>query len=364
MTPHDQKTQLVLRARELGVDLLRVSPAWLPEHYTRTFRDWVAAGLHADMGYLARRIETGVALGDLQPGARSVVCIGLSYWRGPEDAPIASDHGQVSRYAVSRDYHRVIGGVLKPLRSFIETELGGQARAFVDIGPVLERAHAEHGGMGYIGRNTMLITPQHGSWLFLAALITDLDLPPDLEPVHLRCGACRRCVTACPTAAIRDDHTIDSARCISYLTIENHDGIPEPLRPAVGNWLFGCDICQEVCPHNHSLPPTRIPDLAQSRIPGRALDLAAILAIPDDAAYTARFAGTPLMRAKRRGLQRNACVVAGNSGDPSLRPALLAFLARETDPMLREHAEWALARLSSPPPPAPADTPRPSPEAP
>ena len=347
MTPDAAKTDLILRCRELGVDLVRIAPADLPGHYDAAFRQWIADGHQADMHYLSRRVETGVQPTDLLAGAQRLICLGISYWRGPEDEPIPADHGQISRYAISRDYHKTIGRIVKSLVQHIETELGGSARGFVDIGPILERAHAEVSGMGYIGKNTMLISPEHGSWIFLAAVLTDIELPLDLEPVHLRCGSCSRCIDICPTAAILPDRSLDASRCISYLTIENRGPIPPELRPGIGNWLFGCDLCQEVCPHNGGLEPTRVDDFRQIRIAGRRLDLAEILAIPDDAAYTERFAGTPLMRAKRRGLQRNACVVAGNSGNPSLLPALAAFLARETDPMLLEHATWAVDSIQN-----------------
>ncbi len=345
METDEIRNEILLKARELGFDLAAVAPALLPAHYRDTFRRWLQDGLHGNMDYLARRLRDDRNAETVVPGARSVIMLAINYFHPDEGKGQGTRGGQISRYAVTRDYHKVIEARLKAFSRFIETNWQAATRYYVDTGPVLERAYAEVSGLGYIGRNSCLITKPFGSWVFLAAIVTDLELPPDQKNLTIRCGTCRRCIDACPTRAIREDHTIDARRCISYLTIENREGIPEELRDGIGNWLFGCDICQEVCPHNARAVPARLDDFQQVRIGDRTLDLRDILAIADHERMVAVFAGTPIMRAKRRGLLRNACVVAGNSGDPELIPHLQALHDREEDPMLREHARWAIDKL-------------------
>ena len=214
----------------------------------------------------------------------------------------------------------------------------------MDTGPILERAYAETGGMGYIGKNTCLITQKYGSWVFLAEILTTLELPRDTNSLKINCGTCERCINLCPTRAINPNGTIDSRKCISYLTIENRDGIPLELRDKVGDWLFGCDICQEVCPHNSRQVPANLSGNTEIRIKDRVLALSDILAIETDEQFLNMFSGTPLMRAKRRGLTRNACVVAGNSGQKKLIP-LLIKITQGDDAMLKEHASWAINKI-------------------
>jgi epoxyqueuosine reductase len=343
MTENAKQT-IQLYGRELGLDIVRIAPAVIDPKYQNAFERWVAAGLHGSMDYLSRRITNDVTLDCLLPDVKSVIAVAVNYYQADERLPAANE-GVVSRYAVTRDYHKVIGKVLKQLAGFVDETFETQSRSFVDIGPVLERAFAEAAGVGYIGRNTMLINGTYGSWVFLGVVLTALELEPDVNDTKLRCGTCRRCVTDCPTEAIRDDYTLDARRCISYLTIENRDAIPVELRPLLGNWLFGCDICQEVCPHNSRESATRVEGFQNIRIEDRVLSLRDVLKMRTYDAFLERFAGTPLMRAKREGLLRNACVVAGNSGDIGLVDVLRRVAAEDSSAMVREHAHWAVARL-------------------
>lgn len=341
MTGSEQKTEVVLAAKELGFDLVRTSQLALPAHHNETFQRWVAEGQHADMDYLARRAENDPQPENLLPGVKSVISLASNYYR-PFDGLEGGNSGRISCYSVTRDYHKIIWGRLKKLDRVIQ-ELGGKTRYYVDTGPVFERAFAESAGIGYIGKNSCVITQDYGSWVFIAELFTTLELPADENRLKLSCGRCRRCIDDCPTGAINEDYTVDSRKCISYLTIENRGGIPEELREGVGEWLFGCDICQEVCPHNHRAQVTTSDGFREVRIADQALPLAEVLRLTDET-FLARFAGSPIMRTKRRGLVRNACVVAGNTGDRSLLEPLRE-VAQDEDEMLREHAEWAIQRL-------------------
>lgn len=343
MTPNEQKRAVIDKGRQLGFDQIAIAPTDVSSVHQKTFDAWLEAGHHGEMAYLERRANRAVTLESLLPDVRSVIVCAINYFQ-PDQQPFPPDAGEVSRYATTRDYHKIITTRLKQLSHFIETTLHGRTRYYVDTGPVFERGHAEHAGLGYVGRNTMLITQQHGSWVFLAEVLTTLPLPPDTNTLKLSCGRCRRCIDRCPTNAIQDNTTIDSRRCIAYLTIENRGPIPTELRTPMGRWLFGCDICQDVCPHNHRAVNARLDDFQQVRIGNRALPLKEILSIRTDDEFRHRFAGTPLMRAKRRGLIRNACVVAGNSGAVELILALEP-IARGADAMLQEHAEWAINQL-------------------
>ncbi len=337
------KVSVTAYIRALGFDLVRISPAALPERYDAAFRRWIASSQHGDMTYLSRRLEDDRRPDTILPGVQSVIALAVNYYQD-SSTQRRPDEGQVSRYAVTRDYHKIIRTRLKKIARYLEDEFGARSRYYVDTGPVLERAFAEVAGVGYIGRNTCVITERFGSWVFLAAVLTTLDLQADESNLKINCGACTRCIDACPTGAINADHTIDARKCISYLTIENRGGIPHEYRDQVGAWLFGCDICQDVCPHNGRAVQAELEDFAKVRIGDRVLRLSEILGIRTDEAFLERFAGTPLMRAKRRGLIRNACVVAGNSGLASLLPALAQIVGGD-DTMLAEHAEWAIARI-------------------
>ena len=337
-------------ALAVGFDLAGVARAE-PTPETEFLREWLDRGYAGGMGYLERRVEERVDPRRLMESARSVVAVGLIYDPGtPSEATPGS--GSVARYAGGEDYHFVLGERLSALESGLEALAGRPVatRSYVDTGPVLERVYAAYAGLGWIGKNTCLIHPRLGSYLFLGVVITDLELEADAREAD-HCGSCRACLDACPTDAFAAPYVLDATRCISYTTIEARDGIPPEMREAHGDWLFGCDICQEVCPWNLR-PRRRIPADPQGlreRMAPRPEwlrpSLAWILDLSEDA-WRQETRGTALRRAKYRGLLRNALVVAGNSGDRTLIPRVLRH-ARGPDPLLAEHARWALERLES-----------------
>ncbi len=355
-------TQDVLAyARLSGFDLVGILPAGPPARRA-AFEAWLAAGYHGEMAYLAARAAERADAALYAPGARSLIVLAANYGPGPlpPPGPAAPAVARFARYAMQPDYHDVLKPKLYDLDAFIRQRTGRQelGRVFVDTAPVLERDFAEQAGLGFIGRNTCLITPGLGSWTFLAGLMAPEDLSPVPSPARggahgtpfprreggwgVRCGRCTRCLDACPTGAFVAPYLLDARRCISYLTIELRGAIPPDLRPLMGAWVFGCDICQEVCPYNRPAPPAAWTPPAADR--GLALPPLGELLALDEAGFRARFRGTPVMRAKRRGLVRNACVAAGNSGDVGLAPALSALLS-DPEPLIRGHAAWALGRL-------------------
>jgi epoxyqueuosine reductase len=344
MSTQQLRDDILLLARELGFDLAAVAPAQLPPPHENAFAEWIANGHAADMNYLGKRLENGVTLEDLLPHTRSLITLAVNYWR-PNQPSNAPGTGKISQYAVTRDYHKTIKAQLKKFVATIQADYNATARGFVDVGPILERAYAATASIGYQARNAMIITPEFGSWVFLAVVLTDLELPPSSRPIKQRCGQCVRCIDACPTDAIIADQVIDSSRCISYLTIENKGPIPLELRPLMGNWIFGCDDCQTVCPHNSRAQTSSVDDFLNVRFPDGELSLAELLAIRSDRDFLALFAGTPMMRAKRTGMLRNAAVAAGNSGDASLIPVLEDTIANDASDLIREHAQWALKQL-------------------
>jgi epoxyqueuosine reductase len=335
-------------ALALGFDLAGVARAE-PTPETEFLREWLARGYAGEMGYLARRAEERVDPRRLLPGAASIVMVGLVYDPGAR-SPSAPGRAALARYAGGEDYHDVLGEKLRALATALEplARTPVASLSYVDTGPVQERVFAAYAGLGWIGKNTCLIHPRLGSYLFLGALLTDLALPADVrEPDH--CGSCRACLDACPTQAFAAPYVLDATRCISYLTIESREATPVELREAHGDLVFGCDICQEVCPWNtrerRSLPPD--PAGLRARLAPRpewvAPTLAWLLDLREDA-WRLATRGTALRRAKYRGLLRNALVAAGNSGDASLLPRLRRH-AESPDAMLAEHARWALERL-------------------
>jgi epoxyqueuosine reductase len=335
-------------ARGLGFELAGVAPAE-PSERTRFLGEWLARGFGGEMAWLARRAEERIDPRRLLPGARSLVCVGLVYAREEEVAPQPGS-ARVARYAQGDDYHEVLGARLRTLADALPA-LAGRAvatRTWVDTGPVQERPHAARAGLGWIGKNTCLIHPELGSWLFLGVALTDLALEPG-EPLADHCGRCRACLDACPTQAFPEPYVLDASRCLSYATIELRGPIPEALREGQGAWVFGCDVCQEVCPWNARVrrrvpaDPLGLGARLAPRTEWRAPDLAWLLGLAEGDWLRAT-RGSALRRARHRLLLRNALVAAGHSGDPSLRPAV-ARHADGPDPLLAEHARWALTRL-------------------
>lgn len=255
---------------------------------------------------------------------------------------VRSLRGRVARYAWGRDYHDVIGERLKLVAAWLAENgpAGARPKIFVDHGRMIDRAAAQRAGLGWYGKNTNILTRSHGSWVFLAEVLTDVDLTPD-APLRATCGACRCCLDACPTGALVAPGVLDNNRCISYLTIELRGWIPRDLRPLVGTWIFGCDICQDVCPVNRKAQPGNHAEYAG--VIGPAPDLLSLLALGEDE-FRARFRGTPIYRTKRRGLVRNVAVALGNTGDPLAVPSLVRAL-EDDDPIVRGHVAWALGRI-------------------
>jgi epoxyqueuosine reductase len=335
-------------ALAVGFDVAGVARAEAtPE--TEFLREWLARGYAGEMSYLERRVEERVDPRRLLPGARSVLTVGLVYDPGPRPEPKAGT-GEVARYAGGEDYHTVARERLRALASGLEALAARplRLRSYVDTGPVVERVFAAYAGLGWIGKNTCLIHPRLGSYLFLAVVISDLELAPDVrEPDH--CGSCRACLDACPTDAFDAPYVLDATRCIAYATIESRGPVAPGLRAGHGDRLFGCDVCQEVCPWNlrdrRPVPPD--PLGLRARLAPRSdwlrPSLAWVLGLSEEA-WRGVTRGTALRRAKYRGLLRNALVAAGNSGDGSLLP-LVRRHAEGPDPLLAEHARWALERL-------------------
>jgi len=343
----EQVTDLVRRKGiELGFDLIGIAPVQRPPTYPH-YEQWLALGFHGAMSYMERRRKERADIRSLLPDAKSVIVGAVSYFvpEKPEGEPNEAV-GQVARYAWGLDYHEVLLRKLEELLGFLRSLLGDWVRgkAYVDTGPILERDFAVQGGLGWFGKNTCLINPKLGSYIFLGELIVNVPLKPDEPFTRSHCGKCDRCLIACPTGALVAPHQLDARRCISYLTIELRGSIPRDLRPLIGNWVFGCDICQEVCPWNRKAKPTG--EEAFEPKPWAKLDLLDLLQLSEEE-FNERFKHSPLKRAKRSGLVRNACVVAGNLKDERAVPLLSNLLLNDPDPIVREHAAWALGQIAT-----------------
>jgi epoxyqueuosine reductase len=331
---------LKARARELGFHLVGITS---PEPFDQAELDitrWLAAGHQGEMSWLNPiRARLSTHPEELLPGARSLIVVGVSYrTETPEPGP-----GRIARYAWGSDYHDVMKLKLRQLSTF----LGGRSRIFVDSGPLAERDAAVRAGLGFRGKNTNLLTPI-GSYVFLGALLSDVELDFD-TPVQKDCGTCTLCLDACPTNALDAPYHLAAERCIAYLTIEHRGPIPEDLRPRLGEWVFGCDICQEVCPYNTSErnKPRGWPEFEPRPGIGTRLDLERTLQM-DDEDFRETFRGSPMKRAKRRGLVRNAALVLGVMGGPRSSAALERSAEADPEPLVRDAAEWALRRPRAP----------------
>jgi epoxyqueuosine reductase len=326
-------------ARECGFELAGVTSA-LPAADAWIYGDWVSSGMAGRMSYLTdHRAEIRRDPRNLLPSAQSIICVGKLY-KQPGDAP-----PHIARYAGVPDYHGVMKEGLERLATRLSEDFGSfDYRCFVDTGPLLERTYARMAGLGWIGRNTCLINQDLGSWLFLGEIVTSLALEPDTPPPD-RCGTCTRCIDACPTDALIPGGlrtVLDSTRCISYHTIEHRGVTPEVMRAELGDWVFGCDICQDVCPWNNQAAETLDPAFA-SAINGGSLEEFAQLT-PEE--FHSRFRHTPVWRAKYSGFLRNVAIAMGNSRDTRYRPVLLRLAASE-DEVISAHAAWALKQLAN-----------------
>ncbi len=343
----DLGSKIKQKARGLGFEVIGIVGVAPLARDDEAFRAWCAAGFAAGMEYMTRRPELNAHPGRLVPAAASIITLAVNYYAAAQDFRHERRYGRVARYAWGLDYHDVVKARLLKLAAEIEAAAGRtiHARCFVDAVPLLERAVAARAGLGFSGKNTNLILPRNGSWFFLAEILLDLELPAEPREIKVSCGTCQRCLDACPTDAFAGPFKLDSRKCISYLTIENKGAIPRELRACVGEWIFGCDICQDVCPFNRFSSETLWPELHPEAGVGARLDLVETLSIATDEEFRARFKGTPLTRPKRRGLLRNAAVVAANVGCTAAVPALIERIERDPEPLVRSHALWALAQL-------------------
>ncbi len=330
------------RARQLGFDLAGTCPAVTPHGVTR-LAEWLQHGFAGEMQYIERRRPAYAHPDHVLDGCRSILMLSMNYSAGAEQAESQfAAHGRVARYAGSRDYHDVIREKLNALTDYLLSLVpAAVARGVVDTAPLLEREFAQLAGLGWIGKNTMLLNPRRGSYFFLAALLTDLELDYDEPSATDHCGSCTACLDACPTDAFAGPHVLDSRKCISYLTIELKSPIPRGLRAGMGDWLFGCDVCQEVCPWNRFAPQT-VDTAIAPQDHAASLDPCALLRM-DEEEFRRRFRETPLWRPRRRGILRNAAIVLGNTR-PHQGVAALAIAMDDVEPLIRGAAAWALGQ--------------------
>lgn len=345
--PPDDPSQLTAftkaEAMRQGFTMVGVTTPDPPNHLD-VYRDWIQDGKHGQMAYLASERAIGRRENPrlLLPECQSILVLAANYLPRSRGAPA------VARYALGDDYHTVLVGRLERLVDRLEAQAGVAIphRIYTDTGPLLERELAQRAGLGWIGKNTCLIHPRHGSWFFLAEVLLGIELVSDPPMLTDHCGSCTRCIDACPTSCILPDRTLDSRRCLSYLTIELRGSIPLELRPALGDWLFGCDICQEVCPWNDRFAePTHDPAFQPRPLLEKANSLELLQLSAED--YRKQLRGSPLKRTKRHGLLRNAAVHAGNRGDSAAVDDLRRILREEPLPLARAHAAWALGRLGA-----------------
>lgn len=336
-------------AKNLGFSLFGITSPDAPDHYSN-FEAWLADGCQADMGYLART-DTLSKRRDprlLMPECRSILCLA---YPTPNANTIQAGStglkGRMAAYAWGQDYHIEIPARVDELIPRVEKILGRKIayRAFTDSAPILERDLAQRAGLGWIGKNGCLINPDLGSFFLLAEVFMDIELDVDQPFTADRCGSCHRCIEACPTRCIQSDRTIDSRRCISYLTIEHKGPIPQELRPRLGNWIFGCDICQMVCPWNRLRAGIDGEYITNEQVVQNGLmTLADEMDITEEA-FRHKFSRSPILRAKRKGYLRNIAVAIGNSGNVKAVPTLIKVLTSESDPLIRSHCAWALGQI-------------------
>ena len=346
---YDLKQIIKDKARQLGFTLAGVTTPDPPPHYS-TFEHWLAQGHHGNMNYLAtERARTRRAdPREILPECKSILVLATAY-SSPLGRSRSTPKGrkgegeiQIASYARDEDYHNILPARMEELVRFIEKQVEHpiKNRYYTDTGPILERDLAQRAGIGWIGKNTCLINPKQGSYFFISEIFLDLELEPDPPFVTDHCGTCTRCITACPTDCILPNRTLDATRCISYLTIELKDDIPVELREKIGNWVFGCDICQMVCPWNRFAPEGDSAFSDDEPFPSPTGELTLT-----PQAFNQRFKRTPISRAKRRGYLRNVAVALGNTGDMHALPVLQNAL-NDDEPMIRTHAQWAIEQIS------------------
>jgi len=348
--PETLKAAISAKAHELGFDLVRFTSAAPFPEAQQTLEERIDAGLLSGLSWFTR--ERARVAGDahnLMPSAQTIVSLGISYLSSEavQESEPGVPRGRVARYAWGLDYHEVFKDKLWALHSYTQSLMGRdvEARALVDTARIVDRAVAQRAGLGWYGKNTNLLNRQFGSWVLLGELLLDVALPPD-EPVKTHCGSCTRCLPSCPTGALIAPGVLDNDRCISYLTIELRGPIPREMRPLISDWVFGCDICQEVCPVNRKASPGDHPEFSAQQGIGPSPSLIDLLDITEEE-FRNRFRHSPVKRAKWEGLHRNVTVALGNIGDHAAVPALIRALNCES-PLVRGHAAWALGRIGGP----------------
>jgi epoxyqueuosine reductase len=330
------------RAMELGFDDCRFTSAAAPDA-AKQFQNWVAEGKFGEMAWIEKNAEKRIEPQKVLPEAKTAICLAVSYDPGSRPQEPDDKNGVIARYARFDDYHDVVGERLKLLTQFVNEIGGGQARSlwYVDTGPILERDFAQRAGIGFVGKHTNLISRRFGNWIFLAEILTTLEVEPD-APEKNHCGKCARCIEACPTNAITAPFQLDARRCISYLTIELKGSIPVEFRRAIGNRIYGCDDCLAVCPWNKFAHEGRLMK-SHARNDLEQPELIKLLSL-DEKGFKERFKCSPILRTKRRGLLRNVCVALGNTGDASALPAL-EKASQDPEPLIAEHARWAMEEI-------------------
>ena len=339
------ETRLKVQAASLGFAACAIAPADVAPQAGKRLGEWLDAGHHGDMLWMEERAGQRGSPRGLWPDVRSVVMLGMSYAPGRDPLALADvpDRARISVYAQGKDYHDVVKKGLKSLARWLVEQQPGALKVFVDTAPVMEKPLAQGAGLGWQGKHSNLVSRQHGSWLFLGAIYTEIALEPDAPEVD-HCGSCTACQTACPTDAFPSPYVVDARRCISYLTIEHKGPIPHELREGIGNRIYGCDDCLAVCPWNKFADQAAANKAFVGRAELAAPAIADLLAL-DDAAFREIFSGSPIKRIGRNRMVRNAAIAAGNSGDARLL-GRLQVLAGDDDPVVAEAATWAIGRLS------------------
>lgn len=340
-------------AYQIGFDLVSISSADPDPLDEECYKNWVEQGHAAELSYMSRVIPRRWVPQDLLPDAKSVITFGANFFSGAKKMEPRFGFGRVARYAWGKDYHIVLKKRLESwvqlLQQIITEEL--HYKILVDSSPFLERSFARRGGLGFVGKNTLLISRKLGSFIFLSEVLTNLELESDeikvLNPVSAKdeCGSCKECLVKCPTGALVSPRSLDARKCISYWTIEHRGEIPENFRPSIGDWIFGCDICQEVCPYTGLSKETLWKEFLPECGAGPYLSLLEVLQIKSDEEFKKRFQGTPILRTKRSGLVRNSCIVSANQKFKKAMPYLEKIAKEDQDPHVRTHALWALNRF-------------------
>lgn len=336
-------------AIQFGFDLVAVNSAHPLEEDRLKYQDWCQEGFAGELSYMTREFPRRWMPQDLLPEAKSIMTFGVNFFSGPKKIESKKGYGRIARYAWGKDYHEVIKKRLEEFIKTLKENIGSdlKTKILVDSSPFLERAFAQKGGLGFFGKNSLIISHQYGSYIFLSEILTDLEIEPD----HLKvdkikdCGKCFQCIERCPTQALQKEKMVDTRRCISYWTIENRGDIPLEIRPKIGDWIFGCDICQEVCPYLGVAKETRWKEFLPESGIGSHLSLLELLLVKSNEEFKEKFEGTNLLRAKRSGLIRNGCVVCVNQKFSEAIPLLEKLSKNDSELLIRDYASWALGQL-------------------